>query len=358
MNRLTLLKKMLPGLLPILIFIIADELWGTRIGLIVAIILGVLQLVFFAIKDKKLEKFVLIDTLLILFMGGISIALNNDIFFKLKPAIIEAILVAVLAYSVFGKNNIMLSMSKRYMQDVEINDQQNLVMQKSLKNLLILMSLHLILLLYSCFWMSTEAWAFISTALFYIILAGYFGIELLVRLIKNKRNPIEYLPIIDEQGNFIGKASREECHHNPKLLYPVVRLYLFNKEGKILLQRRSEKSDIEAGKWDASVAGHVQYGENLEEALKRECLEEINYTIDKFDLVHSWLYNSPQSRSMMFVYIGVIDHKPTANIKEVEEVDFFYLKEITPLIIKGKASSGLAKEFPILRDIVIKSKKI
>ena len=38
MNKIDFIKKILPGLIPLFVFIIADEIWGTQIGLIVAVI--------------------------------------------------------------------------------------------------------------------------------------------------------------------------------------------------------------------------------------------------------------------------------------------------------------------------------
>lgn len=357
MNQLGIFKKMLPGLMPILIFIIADEIWGTQIGLIVAVILGVLQLIYFAIKDKKLEKFVLTDTLLIVAMGGISIVLHNDIFFKLKPAIIELILAAVLAYSLFSKNNLMLNMSKRYIKDLQTNKAQEAMMKKSLRNMLIIIIIHLILLVYSSFWMSTEAWAFISTALFYSMIFGYFGLEFLLRFLQNRKmRNVEILPIVDKDGKVIGKASREECHTNPDIIYPVVRLHLFNGKGQVLLQKRSLKSDIEPGKWDAAVAGHVRFGETADQAIVRESKEELNYDLDNYHIISKRLFKGKISTALMMVYIGTIEELPRANFSEVEEVGFFHLNEIPPIINKGLATKGLAEELEQLKSVKINSK--
>ncbi len=351
MQQLGLLKKMLPGLLPILIFIIADEVWGTQVGLIVAIIMGIVQLVYFAIKEKRIEKFVLMDTLLIIAMGGISIILKNDIFFKLKPVIIEGILAAFLAFSLFSKHNIMLKMSERYMPDMEINEEQNKLMQKSIRNMLIILLLHIALTIYSAFYMSTEAWAFISTGLFYILIFGYFGIEFLIKYLKNKNT--EFLPIVNEEGEIIGKASREECHRNPSLIYPIIRLHLFNKENQILLQRRSLKSDIEPGKWDAAVAGHIKFDEKIEDAVKRESKEELNIEINEFQLLHKRLFKAKTSTALMFVFIGLQNEFPNANLKEVEEVRFFTIQQIHSLIRDSKASIGLEQEINELQQIKI-----
>ena len=351
MHQLGLLKKMLPGLFPILIFIIADEIWGTKIGLIVAVIIGIIQLIYFAVKEKRVEKFVLADTALIIAMGGISIILENDVFFKLKPVIIEVIMASVLAFSAYSKHNIMLKMSERYMKGIDINEEQNKMMQKSIKNMLYLIIIHIIISLYSVFYMSTEAWAFISTGLFYILIFGYFGFEFLMKYLKNRNT--EILPIVNENGDIIGKASREECHRNPDLIYPVLRLHLFNNENKILLQRRSLKSDIEAGKWDAAVAGHIQYGEKIEDAVKRECQEELNHNISEFQLLNKRIFKAPTSTALMFIFIGIIDQLPNANPKEVEEVGFFTIPEIRKMIKDNIVSIGLVQEIDELQKIRI-----
>jgi len=351
MQQLNLLKKMLPGLLPILIFIIADEIWGTKIGLIVAVIIGVLQLAYFGLKEKRIEKFVLIDTALIIAMGGISIVLNNDIFFKLKPVIIELILVLVLVFSLFSKHNIMLKMSERYMPDINISEEQNLLMQRSIRNMLIIMIFHVLLTIYSAFYTSTEVWAFVSTGLFYILIFGYFGVEFLVKYISNKNT--EFLPVVNEEGEIIGKASREECHRNPKLIYPIIRLHLFNKENQLLLQRRSKKSNIEPNKWDAAVAGHIKYGEEIDKAVIRETKEELNIEIKEFQLLHKRLFRAETSTALMFIFIGSIEKLPNANLNEVEEVKFYSITEIKKLITEKKASIGLAQEINELQQIRI-----
>ena len=98
MTRTDLIKKLLPGFIPLFVFILADEIWGTQVGIAVAVGVGVIELIITGIKERRLEKFVLIDTALLVVLSLISILLDNDIFFKLKPALIELILCAVLGF--------------------------------------------------------------------------------------------------------------------------------------------------------------------------------------------------------------------------------------------------------------------
>ena len=76
-------------------------------------------------------------------------------------------------------------------------------------------------------------------------------------------NKEEWFPLIDEQGNTIGKATRRECHNGSKLLHPVVHLHIINNDGELYLQKRSMNKDIQPGKWDTAVGGHIDYGDTV-----------------------------------------------------------------------------------------------
>ncbi len=82
----------------------------------------------------------------------------------------------------------------------------------------------------------------------------------------NSDNSLELFPLVDTEGNVIGRATRGECHGGSMLLHPVVHLHLFDADGRLYLQRRPEWKDIQPGKWDTAVGGHVDYGEEVTDA--------------------------------------------------------------------------------------------
>lgn len=86
----------------------------------------------------------------------------------------------------------------------------------------------------------------------------------------NHDNMEERFPVVDATGKVLGCATRGECHSGSHLLHPVVHLHVFNSKGEVYLQKRPEWKDIQPGKWDTAVGGHVDYGETPEEALMRE----------------------------------------------------------------------------------------
>jgi intracellular septation protein A len=181
-----MLRQMLPGLLPLFVFMIADEIWGTRIGLYTAVIFGIIELIITRIKDSRYDLFIISDTAFLVVLGLISILLENDIFFKLKPALIEGILCIILAVSVFSPANLVLAMSQRYMKNVEMTMTEAGVkaMNRMLKIVLLVVVIHTALVVYSAFYMSTESWLFISGGLFYIIFAAIFIVQVLYYKIK------------------------------------------------------------------------------------------------------------------------------------------------------------------------------
>ena len=78
-----------------------------------------------------------------------------------------------------------------------------------------------------------------------------------------KDNSEEMFPVVDEDGNILSAATRGECHNGSKLLHPVVHLHVFNSRGELYLQKRPEWKDIQPGKWDTAVGGHIDLGSSL-----------------------------------------------------------------------------------------------
>ena len=49
----------------------------------------------------------------------------------------------------------------------------------------------------------------------------------------NKDNEKEIFPIVDEEGNVVGRITRGEAHDGRKVLHPVVHLHVFNSKGQL-----------------------------------------------------------------------------------------------------------------------------
>ena len=355
MSKSELLKKLLPGFIPLFVFIAIDEIWGTRAGLVAALVIGVGEMVWIWIREKRFDSFVLVDTGLLIVLGTVSIVLDNDIFFKLKPGLVELILCAVLAISGFSKLNIIGLMTQRYMKDMEINDQQMNQFRKTLKLMFIVFLVHTMLVFYSAFYLSNEAWAFISGGLFYILFGLVFGYEFIKqKLNRNKRQLIpddeEWLPIVNEEGGVIGKAPRSVCHQGEKLLHPVVHLHVLNNQKHIYLQKRPMNKLVQPGKWDTAVGGHISFGETLETALKRESWEEIGLTDFKARLLKTYRWNSDVESELVYMFVSHDFKSIHLHSEEVKEGRFWTPKQIEMNIGKGIFTPNFEEEYQILKQ--------
>jgi len=347
----------LPGFIPLFVFLAIDEIWGTRAGLIAALVIGVGELGWIWFRERHFDRFVLFDTTLLLVLGSVSIWLENDIFFKLKPGLIELILCAVLGVSAFSKLNIIGLMTQRYMKDLEMNEQQTAQLRKTLKLMFFVFLFHTILVFYSAFYLSKEAWAFISGGLFYILFAGVFGYEFIKQKLKLRKQvvvPEEWLPLVNDEGDIIGKAPRSACHRGEKLLHPVVHLHVFNHQKHIYLQKRPMSKLIQPGKWDTSVGGHISVGETLETALKREAWEEIGLTQFSARLVKTYRWESEIESELVYVFFTNDFKSIHLHSEEVVEGRFWTSKQIDSNIGQGVFTPNFEHEYQLLKKEFLK----
>lgn len=117
----------------------------------------------------------------------------------------------------------------------------------------------------------------------------------------------EWFPLVDEKGETIGKATRKECHNGSKMLHPVVHLHIFNKAGDLYLQKRSINKDIQPGKWDTAVGGHIDYGETVEGALHREVREELGITDFIPQFITRYVFESAIEKELVNTYRTTYD---------------------------------------------------
>lgn len=166
----------------------------------------------------------------------------------------------------------------------------------------------------------------------------------------NKDNKNELFPWVDNEGNVIGHILRGEAHNGSKKLHPVVHLHVFNSQGELYLQKRPQWKDIQPGKWDTACGGHIDYGENVEQALKREVGEELgihNFVPEK---ITSYIFESNIEREYVNVFATVYNSDVNPSKDELEGGRFWTLEDIENNIGQNVFTPNFEREY---RNVVV-----
>ena len=155
----------------------------------------------------------------------------------------------------------------------------------------------------------------------------------------------EWFPIVEPTGIVTGRSTRQYCHGGSKPLHPVIHIHIIDRYGRIYLQKRSLKKDIQPGKWDTAVGGHVSYGETLLEATFREASEELGLTAFNPLFVTSYVFESEIERELVnvFAVVGSFDLRP--DLDEVDEGRWWPVEEINSNLGKGIFTPNFESEF-------------
>jgi len=159
----------------------------------------------------------------------------------------------------------------------------------------------------------------------------------------------ELFEIYDEAGHCLGTAPRSACHGNPLLLHRTAHVVVFSTSGQVLLQKRSRHKDIQPGKWDTAVGGHLKPGESFEQAARREMQEELGLSPElplRF-LFYSKIRNSIESEDAA-VFSVTSDGPFVFPPAEIDEVRFWSGPELRAGIGAGQFTPNLEQELELL----------
>ena len=163
----------------------------------------------------------------------------------------------------------------------------------------------------------------------------------------------EWFPIVLPSGMVVGRSTSEYCHGGSKPLHPVIHIHIIDRFSRIYLQKRSMRKDIQPGKWDTAVGGHVSYGESLIEAVYREASEELGFTEFNPIYLETYEFESSIEREMVNVFAAVGSYELHPDLDEVDEGRWWELADIDANIGKGIFTPNFESEFQMIRKSLL-----
>ena len=240
-------------------------------------------------------------------------------------------------------------------------------MTRSMKALFFIFLGHTLLIVYAAFALSAAAWGFISGRAVLHPVRRLFPRGVAAQppaapgsAAAPPRNmpDEEWFDIVDPEGNVRGQAPRSLCHSRKGLLHPVVHLHVLNSQDRLFLQKRSPDKQIQPGKWDTAVGGHVAQrrdGRGGPEtggrggagpgAISRPC--PWRATSGRATSSPSWsTCSSPAATAVARI-----------NAEEISEGKFWKIAKIREALGKGILTPNFEFEFDILLKQVFKEEK-
>lgn len=115
---------------------------------------------------------------------------------------------------------------------------------------------------------------------------------------------------------------------------------IFNDEGKVFLAKRGPKARNETGKWEFP-GGSVEFGEKLEDAIKREIKEEFDLDIEIIDLLDVCNHILPNEKqhwvSPSFVARLLSGESKIMEPEKTEAIGWFSINEIPKPLTEASA---------------------
>ena len=159
--------------------------------------------------------------------------------------------------------------------------------------------------------------------------------------------PLDMPPVLPPRR--AGDAAAVAPEPGRKEMFPVV-----DPSGLVTgMASRQMKKDIQPGKWDTAVGGHVDYGEMLLEALYREASEELGFK--EFNPVYlcSYVFESRIEKELVNVFASVGAFTLSPDRDEVDEGRWWEMDEIERSIGMDVMTPNFEQEFVRIKKTLL-----
>lgn len=174
-------------LLPILVFLLVDSLVEDPVWAIGAALAFVaFQTVVMFVRHRRFDPLILLDAALIGGLGAISLLSEDDLFFMLKPAIMEGLMVPFLLLLALGGPGLLKRYLERYTPGATFNEQALPLLRTMLGLMSALVAVHAVAVVLAALYLTRQAWGLVSGPGFYVLLVPLLGWTLYQRF-KRRR---------------------------------------------------------------------------------------------------------------------------------------------------------------------------
>jgi isopentenyl-diphosphate Delta-isomerase len=157
--------------------------------------------------------------------------------------------------------------------------------------------------------------------------------------------------LVNEDDQPVGTMEKMKVHHQG-LLHRAFSVFIFDRQGNMLLQKRAAGKYHGAGLWTNACCSHPYPGESTEAAAKRRLFEELGFNAPlkkAFEFVYkAKVENELTEHEYDHVFIGTYEGEINPDEEEVSDYRFVDLSQIQKEIEEhpGNFTSWFKIAFP------------
>ncbi|MFF7333138.1 isopentenyl-diphosphate Delta-isomerase [Streptomyces sp. NPDC090306] len=142
------------------------------------------------------------------------------------------------------------------------------------------------------------------------------------------------LELVDENGATIGTAEKLAAHQAPGQLHRAFSVFLFDEQGRLLLQQRAQGKYHSPGVWSNTCCGHPYPGEAPFAAAARRTYEELGVSPSLMAEAGTVRYNHPDPDSGLVeqefnhLFVGLVQSAVHPDEEEVGATAFVTPQEL------------------------------
>ncbi len=141
----------------------------------------------------------------------------------------------------------------------------------------------------------------------------------------------EMLILVDSNDRMIGSGEKMMVHEQG-LLHRAFSIFIFNNDGRLMLQNRARDKYHSAGLWTNTCCGHPRPRENTLAAARRRLLEEMGFDCELTEMKTISYRSDVQSNLIEHeynhIFVGVFNGEPTPNLLEASDWRWIELPEL------------------------------
>jgi isopentenyl-diphosphate delta-isomerase len=151
----------------------------------------------------------------------------------------------------------------------------------------------------------------------------------------NRTQKIEYITLVDKNGNYLGTEEKEKCHLGKGILHSAFLVMIFNEKLELMLAKRSPEKTLWPGFWDGTVASHYHSEKNQQARIQERIFHEIGVSCDQINYLFKFHYHagyrdvgSENEICDVFVARDIKSGDISPNESEISEVKFLDFSEL------------------------------